>query len=285
MLFWATTQPTSASVPSLAMPPPRALPKPDEPPPLTVRPEIVTPPTPEPTVRTGPLAAPATVRALAPGPWRVRPLAVIAGRAALVAVIVWPLREGSKVITDGPGSASAAWMAARSDPGPASAAVLTRKAAGTQRPSRHSSLGRQRPRAGGRAFRPGRPARGGNECGLVMAYLSGSPRRGRGTCSRGQPGEDRIECGQVARAGRQRAGHQSGGAVGAAGQVAHLVQDRRQQVLPARRRRAGQRHQRRAGRELLVLRGRRVHEPAAARRVGADRDVPRGHVGEPQHAR
>ncbi|HEX4610736.1 MAG TPA: hypothetical protein VH092_21280 [Urbifossiella sp.] len=84
---------------------------------------------------------PLTVSCVAPGPVMVRS-PVMAGSAALVAVMVWPARLGSKVMLSAPAAAFASVMAWRSDPAPVSLVVVTVNVAGTSRPSRAVSVGR-----------------------------------------------------------------------------------------------------------------------------------------------
>src|SRR6266511_2736906 len=62
--------------------------------------------------------------------------------------------------------------------------------------------------------------------------------------------EDCVKRVGVARAGGERCPHQARGVLGQAGDVAVLVQQRRQEIHPASRRTLGQRH---AARVLLIL--------------------------------
>src|SRR5262249_9106542 len=86
------------------------------------------------------------------GPVTVR--SPVAAGSAVARVIV-PATPGAKVMASAPGAALALTIACRSDPGPASASVVTRNVAGARRPSSASRAGRA-DRGGGALVLPGR---------------------------------------------------------------------------------------------------------------------------------
>src|SRR5262245_53964818 len=127
----------TVSAPKLSMPPPLPVPAL---PPAIVRPEMDTV-RPDSTLRTREVWLPLTVSRSAPGPLIFR--SSVTSSSPLVRAIV-PVSPGWKMMMSAPAWALAWARAARSEPGPPSARVVTWKADGTMRSDSHSSAGTKR---------------------------------------------------------------------------------------------------------------------------------------------
>src|SRR5262249_52049895 len=198
------TQSLTVSAPKLSMPPPLPVPAL---PPAIVRPERDTV-SPASTLKTRERLLPLTVSLSAPGPLIFT--SSVRSSWPLVRAIV-PVSPSSKTMLSAPGWALAWATAARSEPAPPSARVVTWNTAGTSR--RPSAPSPSRARAGFRTGDTGRPRPRNHfetERRTDISNLQGegrnrrSPRKQRpGAGAPAAPGQDKREPGSIR--GRRRA--------------------------------------------------------------------------------